>query len=173
MISVRLTPEIDAEGNVFITISREGSTDRVGPLREGEELIAVLEELKYKQGPPDDRVKKLSRRQEARNAELLGGRTQPGSGSSKRAKGDVRKLGEYRGESKFTFAQAYSLDRRTLEKILSECGDGEKPILFLDFKNKETGRTQGSYVVLHETDFEELIKDAPANDQGPARRRPR
>lgn len=173
MVTVRIVPEITENGDVYLLIEREGSTDRVGPLREGEEAVAVLEDPKHPAGPPTERMKKLSRKQEQRNAKLLGGRTQPGSGSSKRAKGDVRLLGQYRGESKFTFARSYSLDRNVLEKILSECTDGEKPILFLDYKNKETGRTFGSYVVLHESDFEELLSHAPSHDQRPSRRQPR
>lgn len=164
MLTVRITPEVDENGDVFLVVAREGSTEKVGPLRDGEELVAVFAEQKYVSGPPSRYVKRLSQRQEMRNAELIGGRTQPGSGSG-RAKGDVRKLGEYRGESKFTYSLAYQLSRRVLEKIMGECGDGEKPILFLDFKNKETSRTHGSYVVLHENDFKELLQHAPSHNK--------
>ena len=173
MLTIRMTPEIDENGDAYILVDRGGSTDRVGPLQAGVEVTAVLEDQHYTSGPPSNHVKHLSRRQEQRNADLIGGRTQPGSGSSNRAKGDVRKLGEYRGESKFTFSYAYQLDRRVLEKITGECGDGEKPILFIDYKNKETSRTHGSYVVLHENDFKELLAHAPSHDQRPARGRPR
>lgn len=164
MITLRLTPEVDEAGDVFVVVDREGTTERVGPLRNGEEIVAVLEDQKFQRGPPTEHMKKLARKQESRNAGLLGGRVQPGSGSSKRAKGDVRKVGEYRGESKFTFADSYVLKRQILEKVLSECGDGERAILFLDFKNRDTGRTHGSYVVLHETDFAELLKHASLDD---------
>lgn len=164
MLTVRLVPEISENGDIHLLVSVAGSTDKVGPLREGEELVAVLENETFPgASPPTARMKRLSLKQERRNAELLGGRTQPGSGSSSRAKGDVRKLGEYRGESKFTFSLSYALERRVLEKITSECGDGEKPILFLDFKNKETGRTHGSYVILHESDFEDMINENSAD----------
>ena len=165
MKTIRIVPEVDENGEVFLNVYGDNSVDRVGPLREGEELLAVLEAEKAKgASPPTRGMKRMSQKQERRNAELLGGRTQPGSGSSNRAKGDVRKFGEYRGESKFTFANQYALTREVLEKITAECQHGERPILFLDFKNKETGRTRGSYVVLHETDFEEMVKkDAPAD----------
>lgn len=172
MALLRVTPQISPDGDTYlIVLSDNGSTDRIGPLRDGEELMSILDDPEVSQGraPPNRRTKKLSIKQERRNAEMIGGRTQPGSGSSSRAKGDVRKIGEYRGESKFTFAQSYPLARATLEKILAECRDGEKPILFLDYKNKDTGRTHGSYVVLHETDFERLVNHAPADHQGSTR----
>lgn len=166
MKTFRITPEVAADGEIFLAVTDGDASDRVGPLREGEELTAVLDPPNPSKGasPPTRRMKKLSQKQERRNAELLGGRTQPGSGSSSRAKGDVRKHGEWRGESKFTFAQAYALDVRTLTKIASECGYGERPVLFLDFKHKDSGRTHGSYVVLHETDFEELVKKHASSD---------
>lgn len=169
MAILRVTPELDPSGDVYlIVLSDNGATDRIGPLREGEEMIALLEAPVVSQGasPPNNRTKRLSQKQERRNADLLGGRTQPGSGSGSRAKGDVRKVGEYRGESKFTFAGSYPLTRATLEKISAECGEGERPLLFLDYKNRDTGRTHGSYVVLHETDFERLVNHAPADHQG-------
>lgn len=164
MRTLRITPEQDGDGNVFLTVTDGESTDRVGPLVAGEETLAVLDPPNLAAGasPPTKRMKKLANKQERRNAEMIGARVQPGSGSSSRAKGDVRKLGEWRGESKFTFANAYALDVRTLNKIASECGTGEKPLLFLDFKHKVSGRTHGSFVILYETDFEELLKHAPA-----------
>lgn len=166
MKTVRIVPEVGEGGDIFLNVYGDNTVERVGPLREGEELLAILEAEKQKgASPPTRAMKRLSQKQERRNAELLGGRVQPGSGSSPRAKGDIRKLGEYRGESKYTFANRYVLTREVLDKLAAECELGERPILFLDFKNKETGRTRGSYVVLHETDFEELMKNGPADDR--------
>ncbi len=165
MKTVRIVPVVGEGGDIFLDVFGANMVDRVGPLREGEELIAVLEAEKPKgAAPPTRAMKRLSVKQERRNAELLGGRTQPGSGSSNRAKGDVRKFGEWRGESKFTFASSYSLTREVLEKINAECKHGEKPLLFLDFKNKGNGKTHGSYVVMHESDFEELVKKNGTSD---------
>lgn len=162
---------------VFVDIEHEGAVDRVGPLQDdGVEFVAVLEppELNKGRTPPGKAIKRLSQKQELRNAEMLGGRTQPMSGASNRAKGDVRKFGEYRGESKFTFARSYTLEKAVLEKIASECGEGEKPLLFLDYKTKTTGKTTGSFVVMFESDFEELLKkNATPDDKGSSRRRPR
>lgn len=169
MITLKIVPVILEDGTTYLDIYHDGAVDRVGPVT-GEELTAVLEPPNVgKGGPPTNRMKRISQKQERRNADLLGGRTQPGSGSGRRAKGDVRKHGEYRGESKFTFAQSYVLHRATLEKIASECRLGEKPIVFLDFKERDTGKSYGSYVILHENDFEELLKHAPSNDSRPAK----
>ncbi len=166
MKTVRIVPESAENGEVFLTVYGDNSVDRVGPLRAGEEVLAILEAEKPKgASPPTRAMKRLSQKQERRNAEMLGGRVQPGSGSSSRAKGDVRKFGEYRGESKFTFAASFSLTREVLEKINAECKHGEKPILFLDYKNRATGKTHGSYVVLHETDFEEMLKNGSSNSR--------
>lgn len=162
MKTVRITPTAIGE-ELFVLVEQDGVFDRVGPIRDdGIEHVAVLDppELSGGRQAPTKAMKKLSLKQERRNAELIGGRTQPGSGSSNRAKGDVRKLGEYRGESKFTFAKSYSLEKATLEKIASECGDGEKPLLFLDFKDKDTSKTKGSFVVMFEADFEEMLNAA-------------
>lgn len=174
MPTVKITPA-SAGGQTYLWVEHEGVMERVGPLEEGREETVVLEPPVLTGGrcPPTRAMKKLSLAQERRNAELIGGRTQPGSGSSNRAKGDVRKQGEYRGESKFTFAKSYSLEMAIMDKIASECGDGEKPMLFLDFKNKTTQKTTGKFVVMYETDFEELLKNAPTDDRRPAQRRPR
>lgn len=162
MRSIRITPEVDAAGDIFLDVKEGEAGDRVGPLQAGMELLAVLDPPDHTKGasPPTKRMKKISQKQERRNAELFGGRVQPGSGSGKRAKGDFRVTGSWRGESKFTFARRYGLELAVLEKIASECGEGEKPVLCLDFKNKTADRMPKRYVVLHETDFEELLNAA-------------
>lgn len=173
MPTFKITPDL-VNGALFLHVEHEGSVETVGPLEGGKEEIVVLETPDYAAGarPPTKAMKKLSQKQERRNAEMLGGRTQPGSGSSNRAKGDVRKLGEWRGESKFTFAKSYSLELDTLAKIASECGTGEKPVLFLDYKDKTTSRTKGKFVIMFEADFEELI-NATGDDRRSPQRRPR
>jgi hypothetical protein len=175
MLTLKITSALIGDEN-FIYVEHEGVIERIGPLVDDSEHVVVLEPpvLTGGRSPPTRAMKKLSLAQERRNAELIGGRTQPGSGSSNRAKGDVRKQGEYRGESKFTFAKSYSLEMAIMDKIASECGDGEKPMLFLDFKNKTTQKTMGKFVVMYETDFEELLKkNATPDDRRSSERRPR
>lgn len=161
MPKLRITPLVAENDDIYLVVKTdENEAVKIGPLEDGKVFT-----VRSKPSSPTRFMKKLAQKQERRNAEMLGARTQPGSGSSSRAKGDIRKLGEYRGESKFTFAESYSLTRAVLEKITSECGEGERPILFLDFKNKMNGRTHGSYVVLHEADFEDLVNNGASDDR--------
>ncbi len=164
MPTLRVTPTL-VDGAIFLQVEQDGVIETVGPLESGKEEIVVLEKPDYSKGvsPPSKAMKKISLKQERRNAQMIGGRTQPGSGASNRAKGDVRKLGEWRGESKFTYAKSYSLELAILEKIASECGTGEKPLLFLDYVSKDTSKTKGKFVVMFEGDFEEMMNAAANN----------
>lgn len=63
---------------------------------------------------------KRSKLQERRIAEDVGGRVQAGSGSSWRAKSDVRDLGKLRIEAKFTSKDTYALKLKDLLKIREE-----------------------------------------------------
>lgn len=168
MPTIRITPRAVVAG-IMLDVEMEGIHDTVGPVAYDIEMVAVFEHPNLSAGrsPPTKEMKKLSFKQEQRNAALIGGKRQPGSGASNRAKGDTRAIGEYRGESKYTFAKSYSLELATLEKILGECGDGEKPILCLDYRNKTNNKVLGSYVVLHESDFEELRNAAAHNRRPP------
>jgi hypothetical protein len=118
-------------------------------------------------------MKKLSKKQERRIAEDVGGRTQPGSGCSPRAKGDVRKLGELRIEAKYTKARSYSLHLDDLRKILSECGEGEIATLVVDFLDPQSGRTTDSWAVVPYEDWIEKVRNASSDHQGSPRGRPR
>lgn len=66
------------------------------------------------------RQQRISRLQERRAAEDLGGKVQKGSGSHWAAKGDVRQLGQIRVECKVTEAQVYRLRLADLLKIQKE-----------------------------------------------------
>jgi hypothetical protein len=66
------------------------------------------------------RIQKRSRKQEKRVAKELGGQVQPGSGSSWRAKSDVRALGKVRVECKYTGASFYALKAIDISKIQEE-----------------------------------------------------
>jgi hypothetical protein len=61
-----------------------------------------------------------SKLQERRIAKDVGGRVQVGSGSSWRAKSDVRDLGKLRIEAKFTSKDTYALRLKDLLKIRKE-----------------------------------------------------
>lgn len=66
------------------------------------------------------RQQKMSRMQERRAAEDIGGRVQKGSGSHWSAKGDVRQHGKLRMECKVTEAQVYRLRLAQILKIQKE-----------------------------------------------------
>lgn len=83
--------------------------------------------------------KKISRKQEAKIAEDLGGRVQPASGALSGAKSDVRVMGKMRVEAKYTAKESYSLQLSELEKVIKEAGL-EKAVLQVTFVDKRTNR---------------------------------
>lgn len=166
MKTVRIVPEQDENGEVFLNVYGDNTVDRVGPLREGEECLAILEPEKPKGATaPTRRMKRVSQKQERENAAMVGGQVQPGSGSNARAKGDFLVRGKYRGESKFTYAKQYLVSLDILEKITRECKKGEMPVLCVRFLDKATNRNRGDFVMLHQSDFEEMLKNASANNR--------
>lgn len=68
------------------------------------------------------RQKKISRKQEQRIAEDIGGRVQPASGAMPWAKSDVRVMGVARAEAKYTAKSSYALQLNDLDKIAREAG---------------------------------------------------
>lgn len=114
-----------------------------------QERFVQLEEPDLSGGrrPPSKRDKRIAQRQERGLAEDTGGRRQPASGALPGAKGDVRKRGVYRGESKFTRNKSFPLTRQLLDKISGECGHGEYPVLDVNFVDAN-GRSQDRWVCL-------------------------
>jgi hypothetical protein len=106
-------------------------------------------------GPPSRRMQKASRRNEAKVARGIGGRTQPGSGNQPGAKGDVRKRGEFRVENKDTYSNQYILTFAVLNKIRGECAFREKPALVLTFMEKGTDRPRDRWAIVPYNDWEE------------------
>jgi hypothetical protein len=83
-----------------------------------------------------------SKLQEQRIAGDIGGRVQAGSGTSWRAKSDVRKMGDLRVEAKFTSKVEYTLKLDDWEKIWEEAVGGglETPVMQIEYT-----RTMTSY----------------------------
>jgi hypothetical protein len=80
------------------------------------------------------RQNRLSGQQERVHARRVGGRTQPGSGSSWRAKGDVISP-EHLDELKFTDGKQYSLTVTSIRKITRAAVQlGRTPRVIIDFK---------------------------------------
>jgi hypothetical protein len=107
---------------------------------------------------------KRSRQMEADLANRMGGRAQPASGSSRLAgfKGDVRKMGAWRVEHKFTDAtKAWTLKLADLAKIISLAMDAnEYPALVIEFT-----KAHESFAIVPLTLFLEM---ADENDKHPA-----
>lgn len=96
--------------------------------------------------------RRRSMRQERELAEDTGARVQPGSGAIAGIKGDVRSRGNFRAECKFTRANSYRVDRKTLDKISSECSFGEIPILDISFIARN-GQTEDRWVAMPYSDW--------------------
>lgn len=115
-----------------------------------------------------DRIK-TSRKMEAALAERVGGKAQPASGSSRLSgfKGDVRKVGSWRIEHKFTRSlKSWTLHFGDLAKIMKVAMDaGEYPALVL-----EMASARGSFAIIPLTLFLEMV-DATDDNSTPARRR--
>lgn len=104
------------------------------------------------------KIKKVSVDQEVEVCELLGARTQPGSGNQAGAKGDGRRRGDLRVEMKYTAANSYPLQVEELWKIQSETGQGELPVFVIDFKEQGTSKLRGRFAVLQFDDVVELLE---------------
>lgn len=98
-----------------------------------------------------------SRKQEQRVAKREGGKRQPGSGAIDGFEGDVRALGRYRGECKFTRASSYTLKLVDLKKLESQARGEELPVFDLEFQSESPPKR---YVVLPEWVFETLMEEA-------------
>jgi hypothetical protein len=109
------------------------------------------------------RIKKLSQKQERRIMSDIGGRVQSASGAKNGYKGDGRLYNQIRMEAKFTFAKQFSLTRTILNKIRGECEGSEKPAVVIDFKNKFTGITEDSWVVIPYSEWKKTTNDTSNN----------
>lgn len=106
---------------------------------------------KVKPGRSDNQ--RRSRDQEDRSASRNKARRQPGSGSVKAAKGDVKKDGVIRGECKFTRAKSFSLKLAELMKLEDELEPGELPYFEIEFQGVYPPKR---YVVLPDEHFQFL-----------------
>lgn len=112
---------------------------------------------------------KQSQKLERELAKKMGGRRQPGSGNTRLSgyKGDIRKLGSWRVEHKFTDSLAnYSLKLVDLARITSIAMEAnEMPALVLEFR-----KIGERFAILPLSLFLEMINE-DTDDQRPRRRR--
>jgi hypothetical protein len=98
-----------------------------------------------------------SRKQERRVATREGGRRQPGSGARDGFEGDVRSVGKYRGECKFTRASSYSLKLADLKKLEAQSAAGELPVFDVEFQSESPPKR---YVIMPEWVYETLMVES-------------
>lgn len=110
--------------------------------------------------PSAKKTKRISRNQERRSAEAVGGRRQTGSGASKWAKGDGRVPGKFRFENKFTTAESFSMKLKDLQKLRAECEGLEQPVFEVEFQEKGTHRVLERWVLTPRKAWEKLVHEA-------------
>lgn len=143
------------------------SSDRVGPIFFDQPIDAVLDiEDAPKGGPPSRRMQKHVRDSEKQIGKDIGGRAQPASGALPGMKGDARARGRHRVESKTTKNLSYSVDRRDLNKIRSECTGQEKPAFVVEFVNPQTLREEDKWVLIPYEDWHEAYVDQAPSKRG-------
>lgn len=102
---------------------------------------------------------KRSKLQEQRIAEDIGGRIQAGSGSSWRAKSDVRDFGKLRIEAKFTSKSSYILKLHDILKIRSEALRGGLELWAMQIEF--VGGSKQKYAVIDHYSLLELRQRVP------------
>lgn len=122
-------------------------------------LLLSTPEIKPGRVPPSKRIKKRARREEELIAEQVGGKRQKGSGALPWAKGDVRKKGHLRIESKTCKVKQYTVTRHELDKIRGECGMNEKPAFVITFIHPQTLRQEDKWVLIPYEDWNEAHLD--------------
>jgi len=153
---VKLILEVAEDAMTYIHVFAGNASDKVGPIELGQPLEAILElEEVPKGGPPTRRMQKHVRDSERQIGQDIGGRAQPASGALPGMKGDARARGRHRVESKTTKSLSYSVDRRDLNKIRSECVGQEKPAFVVEFVNPQTLREEDKWVLIPYEDWYE------------------
>lgn len=138
-----------------LLVSHAASSQEIGPycadcfpvsLATTHTVLLEGEQETYK--VPTKRVREVSKKQERKTAELLGGDAQKASGALPWAKGDVRVKGELRVEEKFTYADSYRVALSDLEKIRSETYGTEDPMFVVKFLRRANNAVRDVWVLL-------------------------
>jgi len=163
---VKIIPKVKSDG-YHLNIFADDAHDEVGPIVEDEVLSAILElEDVPKGGPPSRRMQRHVRDSEKQIGKDIGGRAQPASGALPGMKGDARARGRHRVESKTTKSLSFSVDRRDLNKIRSECTGQEKPAFVVEFVNPQTLREEDKWVLIPYEDWYEAHVNQGSGKRG-------
>lgn len=145
---MKILPEEQPDGIWLTVYVGDAASDTVGPLVSGRSLSVEIQGHVAEAPKGVHRsIRERSRKAELRVAADIGGRAQPGSGSSPLAKGDVRLKGKTRVEHKTTTTGSYRITVDLLEKIRSHCGPGETPSFIVQFTDK-AGREIDQWVMI-------------------------
>jgi hypothetical protein len=93
-------------------------------------------------------IKKVSRRQEQAAAESIGGQTQAASGATKFGGADVRVMGKYRVECKFTGKSEYLLKLTELEKLRKQAISALEYPIFQFCMKSHLGKLENPFAVI-------------------------
>jgi hypothetical protein len=145
LVSLKLKVATTPEGT-FVVVQYLDAEEQVGPIQPVEdcEEYVVLLNPSDPNGVASCSAKKNRRRAmrcEEDIAKAIGGNRQKGSGAIPHIKGDVRKKGRMRVESKFTRTKSFRVELSELEKIRSECSANETPAFDITFVNPKTTAT--------------------------------
>jgi hypothetical protein len=95
--------------------------------------------------------------QEKRVAAREGAKRQPASGSRPGYEGDIRKLGQYRGECKLTRSSGYRLQLKDLMTLERQATGNELPVFDIEFQCQNPPKR---YVVLPEWVYQTLMMES-------------
>jgi len=157
----KLTP--DSEPDIWATVRVDGFTTPCMVCIKHKEFftkdhVGILADPEVREFSKKHR-RRLSKKQERRVAEGVGGRAQCGSGALPGNKGDGRVYGRLRIENKFTTKKSYSVKRSDLDKIRAECQGRETPVFQIDFRDPAFNRLEDSWVLIPEQVWRKLIRD--------------
>lgn len=114
------------------------------------------------------RIRKMSKKQDAQvMGGLEDGRVQRGSGCVPGYKGDGRVLGTHRIETKYSLSDTFKLELADLTKIQGECWQEERPVVVIDFKDRQTGKLRSRWACIPHSDWERYANAQTADDRRP------
>lgn len=123
----------------------------------GVQHTVVMEAPKGEEHTMNTKTKKRrSSKQERKRIEAIGGRAHAGSGAFIGNKSDGSS-DKWRMENKFTTALSYRVTLTDLNKLRSECRNGQAPVFNVDFQDKHTSETKDSWVLIPSKEFERLV----------------
>jgi hypothetical protein len=152
-----------SDGSYIQVQVADGSIAIVGPvdLTKPQYLTGVLIKPMLASSQNAKKQRRRSIAQEDEIAERQGGQRVRGSGARAGHKGDVRKVGIFRLEAKYTKKKSYRISHDDLRKIRSEATNLEVPLLEVHFLDPATDRTYDRWVLIDARYFQHMEYKPP------------